>query len=872
MPTQGILPIPSSLPSLTFTQLTPTLTQWTLFLSITPLLALALYIHTNDRKLKRIPEAARFFSQRRVRVGDVLEMDGRIRSIREGKGGGETGKAGKGETGKSLEERERESMPGRTGRRYIVVGGAGFLGGWIVTKLLERGEDLRNIRIIDIAPPSGHHVVKEAVQRGMQFVRVDVTDGAALEGAFRAPWPSSSSQDTPSHTQTQNSQSDPDPEPEITVFHTAANIRFYERHLSFLPRSWRVNVGGTQNVLSAAKAVGASVLVYTSSGSVCLKSTRLLLWPWEREPERFVQVVRDGDARGVGEEGEGKEEAGVPRRHEDFFSNYAATKIEAERLVRRADKSVLGVGHGGKVMRTGCIRPGNGIFGPRGDMLCGAYLVRQTNPTWIGTVVQSFSYVENCAVAHLCYEARLIELQEGNKDRNPDIGGQAFCVADPGPPRTYGDAYTVLETLSEGECTFPTLSPTLMLLFAHGVEKYYLAQHWLSSRAPSWLPLGRLLPEVKGEIVNLQPALFYLTSVHLIFDDSRARLPKEKGGLGYGGTWTTLEGLHKTVEEYKSGMHRVDTRSAGIGLGFFGGGGKKRKAEKGGATVKVMPTPVAPVELVIPPQYPLCLSSNSRESQKLIYPVTHRHLFLTLTMSSEAPSSSNWHAVRPWAPSLSLTVREITSVSATFILSSAYAGDIDASLAEIGLDAAGQAQGQGQVAQDDLATQSQQDSQTLNGNGNGAAPSASVSATATANGESKPSSVIADALAKGLSVNVNGSAWPRAFIRIDDQLAEAVIIIYALMPGRQYDIELALASMGQPSTPIRRQVTTEGESLHSSYLNEKNVCADLAMWMDFTDDSDGDTAEVNTDPESPTLDNSTASDPHSTPSTSPSRT
>ncbi|KDR68438.1 hypothetical protein GALMADRAFT_257166 [Galerina marginata CBS 339.88] len=180
--------------------------------------------------------------------------------------------------------------------------------------------------------------------------------------------------------------------------------------------------------------------------------------------------------------------------------------------------------------------------------------------------------------------------------------------------------------------------------------------------------------------------------------------------------------------------------------------------------------------------------------------------------------SSNWHSIRPWAPSLSLAVREITSVSATFILSSTFDAEFDPSLASLGLRAA-----------------EDEPEHAFNGN-----------STAPLSAERKPNSVIADALAKGLSVNVNGSAWPRAFIRIDDQLDEAVIIIYALMPGRQYDIELGLASAGQPSL-ARHQVTTE-------------------------DDSDHDTAEIHTDPESPTPDNSTSSDPHSTPSTSPSRT
>ncbi|KAF4616427.1 hypothetical protein D9613_008651 [Agrocybe pediades] len=190
------------------------------------------------------------------------------------------------------------------------------------------------------------------------------------------------------------------------------------------------------------------------------------------------------------------------------------------------------------------------------------------------------------------------------------------------------------------------------------------------------------------------------------------------------------------------------------------------------------------------------------------------------SQASASPSQpSDWYSVRPWAPSLTLAVREITYVSATFILSSTLNADIDPSLASIGLEA-------GEV---------DQERPTDDANG---------STTQLSLPERKNGSVVADALAKGLSVNVNGSAWPRAFIRIDDQLDEAVIIIYALMPGRQYDIELALASTGQPSL-ARRQVTTE--------------------------DADNE-AEIHTDPDSASPDNSTASDPHSTPSTSPSRT
>jgi nucleoside-diphosphate-sugar epimerase len=409
----------------------------------------------------------------------------------------------------------------------------GFLGGWIVSTLLERGEDPKRIRILDLRPPVRSDLTTGTAE-GVQFIETNVSDAAAVEAAFTAPWPE------PNGAR--------HPPPEITVFHTASNIRFYERHPALLSLSAGVNIAGTKNVVNSARSVGASVLVYTSSGSVAVRSSRFLLWPWQSEPKHFVQVIDD-------------DESAIPKRHEDFFSNYAATKIQADNFVRASDRAPSGTGE----LRTGCIRPGNGVYGPRGDMLCGAYLVRQTNPTWIANTVQSFCYVENCALAHLCYEQCLIDTLAGGK--NPDIGGQAFVIADPGATPTYGDVYLTLETLSNGECTFPNLPPTIMLLIAYLIEFYYLGRHFLLS---SGFAFAKMMPAINGDLVNLQPSLFALTSVHLIFDDSRARLPPEKGGLGYKGAWTTLQGLHKTFEEHQSGVGRSGRRSdiAGISLGF----------------------------------------------------------------------------------------------------------------------------------------------------------------------------------------------------------------------------------------------------------------------------------------------------------------
>ncbi|KAF9235777.1 hypothetical protein BU15DRAFT_89438 [Melanogaster broomeanus] len=408
-------------------------------------------------------------------------------------------------------------LPPKTGRRYIVVGGAGFLGGWIVLQLLQRGEDPKRIRIIDMRPPVRPDL-RTGLAQQVALIQVDISDEAAVSKAFKAPWPDASTTES---------------EPEITVFHTAANIRFYERVLALLPRSTKVNHLGTLNIINCSKEIGTTTLIYTSSASVSVRRSRFWLWPWEKQPQFFVQVLDDDDKH-------------LPKHHHDFFSNYAASKAAAEMAVRTADKSRSDQS---RTLRTGCIRPGNGVFGPG------------------GTPSASITYVENCALAHLCYEQRLIELGRGSS--NPDIGGQAFTVTDPGPPVTYGDIYTALCTLDK-EIVFPALSTSLMLGIAHMIEAIYVTKAFLST-SDSFLgrTVFNLIPTISGDVINLQPSLFALISVHVIFDDSRARLSPGQGGLGYNGPYTTLQGLCKTAEEHhKSEKYGEEHARNGGGVSF----------------------------------------------------------------------------------------------------------------------------------------------------------------------------------------------------------------------------------------------------------------------------------------------------------------
>lgn len=212
--------------------------------------------------------------------------------------------------------------------------------------------------------------------------------------------------------------------------------------------------------------------------------------------------------------------------------------LQADNVVCKDQKTLL---------RTAALRPGNGIFGPRGDLLIGLTLVRKFNPTWLAPTIQSFCYVENVALAHLQLERTLIDMPEV-------VGGEAYTICDDNPPVSYGDMDVAASTLTNGETTFLQLPPALLLLLAHIIEFY------VHSRLKSPCILGRLLPQLSGEIVNLQPSVFSLTLTHLIFDASRAMRDFE-----YRPAYTTIEGVCKTVAEFKASGKKVEFRQTQLG-------------------------------------------------------------------------------------------------------------------------------------------------------------------------------------------------------------------------------------------------------------------------------------------------------------------
>jgi len=276
-----------------------------------------------------------------------------------------------------------------------------------------------------------------------------------------------------------------------------------------------VNLTGTANVLSAAKRAGADIFLATSSASIAIRPVKYWIWPWQRNPKHFCQII-------------GEDDAYAPLRdHFEYFGNYAVSKAHAEKLVMAANSENF---------RTGCIRPANGVYGTRYDHTVGQYLTRGNVPTWISYIVQNFVDAEHISLAHFKFEQAL--LTPRNK-----VGGKTFVITDPNPPVSFSDIYNLLSMTSATGFTTQNIQPIFMLLLAYPIELYTLARTFFPA-------LHSILPELPSDIYMLQPTLFSVSCAHVIANDSAAQKSVQEGGIGYRGVRTSLEGMCMEVKAW----------------------------------------------------------------------------------------------------------------------------------------------------------------------------------------------------------------------------------------------------------------------------------------------------------------------------------
>ncbi|KAI1298929.1 3-beta hydroxysteroid dehydrogenase/isomerase [Xylaria venustula] len=387
-------------------------------------------------------------------------------------------------------------LPPKTGRRYVVTGGSGGVGGQIVLHLLLRGQPPESIRIVDFKKVERADMMAGDAAK-VDFAQADITSPSATQAAFNKPWPSSVAK-LP-----------------LTVFHTAALIIPGERTMGTYELIKRVNIDGTKNVMDAAKAAGATIFISTSSASVAHRPASYWGNPFRRWPKNYFQFIDESDF-----------DKPLPP-HSQFFGNYAHTKAIAERMVCQANSPNF---------RTGAIRPSNAIYGSsNGDQVVGVVLRTQSAQSWMRNIVQNFVSGGHISLGHLNFEAALL------RKEMPKCAGRPFIITDDGPPPTYGDMYHLCYTAAETPVKLTFLPPALFLIIAHIVELVAIA-----SRTPV---LKWIFPTPRGTIAILQPGVFH-AGLNYVSTDKAAQRSVEQGGLGFEHVHTTIEGMCQQVSEW----------------------------------------------------------------------------------------------------------------------------------------------------------------------------------------------------------------------------------------------------------------------------------------------------------------------------------
>ncbi len=121
--------------------------------------------------------------------------------------------------------------------KALVTGGAGFIGSNLVDALLERGS---TVTVVDDISTGRRENLEGALAAGAKLAELDIRDGEALAALAEAERPD-------------------------TVFHLAAQIDV-RKSLADPAFDAAINVGGTANVLEAARRAGAGRVVFSSTG------------------------------------------------------------------------------------------------------------------------------------------------------------------------------------------------------------------------------------------------------------------------------------------------------------------------------------------------------------------------------------------------------------------------------------------------------------------------------------------------------------------------------------------------------------------------------------------------------------------------------
>ncbi|KAA0705654.1 3 beta-hydroxysteroid dehydrogenase type 7 3 beta-hydroxysteroid dehydrogenase type VII [Triplophysa tibetana] len=259
---------------------------------------------------------------------------------------------------------------------YVITGGCGFLGQHLLRVLLEKEENIKEIRLFDKNSfPGLQSQSTEDVK--VVLVQGDITDYVSVRDALQGA---------------------------DLVIHAASLVDVWYR----VPEKtiYAVNVQGTENVINACVEIGIQYLIYTSSMEVVGPNTK---------GDTFIR---------------GDEDTPYNVFHE---MGYPRSKAKAEKMVLEASGTKV---NGGGTLYTCSLRP-TGIYGEQHQLMKDFYTNGVRTGGWMIRGVPAETehgrvYAGNVAWMHLL-AARALQ------ERPERLGGEMYYCYDDSPYKSYED-------------------------------------------------------------------------------------------------------------------------------------------------------------------------------------------------------------------------------------------------------------------------------------------------------------------------------------------------------------------------------------------------------------------------------------------------
>ncbi|ODQ65107.1 NAD(P)-binding protein [Nadsonia fulvescens var. elongata DSM 6958] len=399
------------------------------------------------------------------------------------------------------QNKKRQVIPARTSRSeriYLVTGGSGFIGSWIVRYLLLRGET--NVVILDSRQPP-----TDLTKHGAQFRKLNIADKEQLNEAVLSELSTS-------------------PYEDIVVYHCAAVVKYHHADdRSFQSAVSDYNIKLAQSIIdtfSMNDSIKVPVALINFSDLIAYKHSVSWWKFWDHAT--WLQYMPDN----INE-----------LRPTTFISNYARSKYEATELLHEVGRDTS------SSFSVSTLIPGNFVSGHLGDTLLSPVIYYGGGLLHNWSIPFNLIHVEDVAQAALCLENRLTSTEISSREL---VQGQKFVIANEANVTTTAYIYSKIRSLRP----FKTVRNSPALVW--GVSWLaYLVLHMYQRISGSRLMTTskRLDSLLSGTPVTYTPSRFNTLQVAQLINGSD--VARAQMVLQYSPLYTVDDIVESLVDEHK---------------------------------------------------------------------------------------------------------------------------------------------------------------------------------------------------------------------------------------------------------------------------------------------------------------------------------